>query len=631
MAEFNVILEINYHIKKNDDKNSTDNINDNKNSTDNINDNKNSTDNICVVFKVNENNNTNIIQWDITDLKFYEEFIKISFKDLFKEKLIRNELDDQYPLKILNDNKIGYLVEKYYSLIYSKNGSDVEYSNNKFNFNIKIKNDVSYELAKNIFDLMSIPELKVSKRIISLKLIFENFNGSYKLSYDFTNKYKIPNLEIFNLFKKEFKNDFYTDRINVKGNGNGELEKPDEIYNKNIQIKEKIDIIIDYELEFVDCYFEGCESWIDKNKSKVEAKSLFKDNPTNSIFIPTQFSPQFYKILFLENVQFVNCHFGILKDEKKEESKIETKTKIDFSGSIFEKDVSFENSTFYNKALFLDTTFRGNTNFHNTRFLKLVDFFEAQFYQKTIFYKTDFLEKSVFAKTIFHENVLFTYSTINTMILRQTDFKKGFDFSLCSSIDNLQIFNIYYYDKSYITVDSERTYNTENKKKEYEKNVTEEAIIPLINKKETYRIFKNQLDKIGDYTTALDFKKLEMKTYQQFTDLKSNEKIILWFNKCSNDFDSNWIQGVAFTFGCGILFSYLTLINTDNYFWDICLKNFSFDKVFTNLIKFMSPIHDLHYIENQSVVAYLFDFLGRIFVGYGIYQTIQAFRKYKSK
>ena len=612
MAEFNVILEINYHIKKNDDKNSTDNINDNKNSTDNI----------CVVFKVNENNNTNIIQWDITDLKFYEEFIKISFKDLFKEKLIRNELDDQYPLKILNDNKIGYLVEKYYSLIYSKNGSDVEYSNNKFNFNIKIKNDVSYELAKNIFDLMSIPELKSNKCIKSLKLIFENFNGSYKLSYDFTNKYKIPNLEIFNLFKKEFNNVFYTDRINV-GNGNEESEEPDEIYNKNIQIKEKIDIIIDYELEFVDCYFEGCESWIDKNKSKVEAKSLFKDNPTNSRLIPTQFSPQFYKILFLENVQFVNCHFGILKDEKKEESKIETKTKIDFSGSIFEKDVSFENSTFYNKALFLDTTFRGNTNFKNTRFLKLVDFFEAKFLQKTIFYKTDFLEKSVFAKTIFHENVLFTYSTINTMILRQTDFIKGFDFSLCSSIDSIQIFNIKYNDDKYSKPDIVES--------DYESSVRFIGDIPLFNKKETYRIFKNQLDKIGDYTTALDFKKLEMKTYQQFTDLKSNEKIILWFNKCSNDFDSNWIQGVAFTFGCGILFSYLTLINTDNYFWDICLKNFSFDKVFTNLIKFMSPIHDLHYIENQSAVAYLFDFLGRIFVGYGIYQTIQAFRKYKSK
>ena len=625
MNEFNVILEINYHIKKNDDKNSTDNINDNKNSTDNI----------CVVLDVNEND-TNIIHWSITDLKFYEALKKLNiykYDNIFEFIRSLESIDppDQANINILKDNYFDKLVEKYYHLFnYNNTKSDLA-KYNQFNFTIIIKNDVSYELAIIIFKLMNIPDIKSNKCIKSLKLIFENFNGSYKLSYDFTNKYKTPNLEIFNLFKKEFKNDFYTDRINVKGNGNGELEKPDEIYNKYIQIKEKIDIIIDYELEFVDCYFEGCESWIDKNKSTVEAKYLFKDNPTNSRLIPTQFSPQFYKIWFLENVQFVNCHFGILKDEKKEESKIETKTKIDFSGSIFEKDVSFENSTFYNKALFLDTTFRGNTNFKNTRFLKLVDFFEAQFYQKTIFYKTDFLEKSVFAKTIFHENVLFTYSTINTMNLRQTDFIKGFDFSLCSSIDNLQIFNIYYYDKNYNTVDSERTYNTVNKKKEYEKNVTEQAIIPLINKKETYRIFKNQLDKIGDYTTALDFKKLEMKTYQQFTDLKSNEKIILWFNKCSNDFDSNWIQGVAFTFGCGILFSYLTLINTDNYVWDIFFNNVSFDEISTNLIKFMSPIHDLHYIENQSAVAYLFDFLGRIFVGYGIYQTIQAFRKYKSK
>ena len=629
MNEFNVILEINYHIKKNDDKNSTDNINDNKNSTDNINDNKNSTDNICVVFKVKENNNTNIIQWAITDLNFYEALKKLNiykYDNIFEFIRSLESIDphDQANINILKDNYFDKLVEKYYHLFNYNTESDLA-KYNQFNFTIIIKNDVSYELAIIIFKLMNIPDIKSNKCIKSLKLIFENFNGSYKLSYDFTNKYKIPNLEIFNilsLFKKEFNNVFYTGRIYV-GNGNEELEEPDEIYNKYIQIKEKIDIIIDYELEFVDCYFEGCESWIDKNKSKVEAKSLFKDNPTNSIFISTQFSPQFYKIWFLENVQFVNCHFGILKDEKKEESKIETKTKIDFSGSIFEKDVSFENSTFYNKTLFLDTTFRGNTNFKNTRFLKLVDFFEAQFYHKTIFYKTDFLEKSVFAKTIFHENVLFTYSTINTMILRQTDFIKGFDFSLCSSIDSIQIFNIKYNDDKYSIPNIVES--------DYESSVRFIGDIPIFNKKETYRIFKNQLDKIGDYTTALDFKKLEMKTYQQFTDLKSFEKIILWFNKCSNDFDSNWIQGVAFTFGCGILFSYLTLIYTDNYFWDICLKNFSFDKVFTNLIKFMSPIHDLHYIENQSAVAYLFDFLGRIFVGYGIYQTIQAFRKYKSK
>ena len=619
MAEYNVILEINYHIKKNDDKNSTDNINDDKNSTDKI----------CVVLDVKEND-TNIIHWSITDLKFYEALKKLNiykYDNIFEFIRSLESIDppDQANINILKDNYFDKLVEKYYHLFnYNNTKSDLA-KYNQFNFTIIIKNDVSYELAIIIFKLMNIPDIKSNKCIKSLKLIFENFNGSYKLSYDFTNKYKTPNLEIFNilsLFKKEFNNVFYTGRINV-GNGNEESEEPDEIYNKYIQIKEKIDIIIDYELEFVDCYFEGCESWIDKNKSKVEAKSQFKDNPTNSILISTQFSPQFYKIWFLENVQFVNCHFGILKDEKKEESKIETKTKIDFSGSIFEKDVSFENSTFYNKALFLDTTFRGNTNFKNTRFLKLVDFFEAQFYQKTIFYKTDFLEKSVFAKTIFHENVLFTYSTINTMILRQTDFIKGFDFSLCSSIDSIQIFNIKYNDDKYSIPNIVES--------DYESSVRFIGDIPLFNKKETYRIFKNQLDKIGDYTTALDFKKLEMKTYQQFTDLKSFEKIILWFNKCSNDFDSNWIQGVAFTFGCGILFSYLTLINTDNYVWDICFNNVSFDEISTNLIKFMSPIHDLHYIENQSAVAYLFDFLGRIFVGYGIYQTIQAFRKYKSK
>jgi hypothetical protein len=48
-------------------------------------------------------------------------------------------------------------------------------------------------------------------------------------------------------------------------------------------------------------------------------------------------------------------------------------------------------------------------------------------------------------------------------------------------------------------------------------------------------------------------------------------------------------------------------------------------------LEFLNPTHKFDYIQEDGLTTrfYLFDFIGRIFVGYGIYQFIQAFRKYK--
>ena len=48
-------------------------------------------------------------------------------------------------------------------------------------------------------------------------------------------------------------------------------------------------------------------------------------------------------------------------------------------------------------------------------------------------------------------------------------------------------------------------------------------------------------------------------------------------------------------------------------------------------ITFLLPTHNFDFLNTEinCSLFYFFDFLGRIFVSYGIYQTIQAFRKYK--
>ena len=518
--------------------------------------------------------------------------------------------------------KFNDLFINYYSLIYTKNTSgeltDILYKNNKFNFTIIIKKDVLYYFADIIFNLMNIYRLNTSKLINSFKYKFENFNVAYNLNIDLN--YNPLGFETFSFTQFLFP-------LN-KENDETKREDRDMLKNKNNQGNDITYLSIYYDIEFIDCIFQ-----IINNQIKLGVNTLIS-----------------YRIEFSENVSFINCHFDILKDEKNVESTIETKTKIDFSCFIFKKDVSFINSTFYQKTLFIGTIFMGNTKFHNTRFLKLVDFFDVEFPKCIIFYKIDFLEKSVFAKTKFHQNVLFTYSTIKTMILRQTVFEKGFDFSLCSSIESLQIFNIKYNDNNYLAESINES--------EYENSVTIKGDIPLINKKETYRIFKHHLEKVGDHTAALDFKSLEMKTYTKIIFSKwnkfnkwnkfknwdkikkliklINETLILLLNKWSNNFESSWILGVIFTLGCGILFYYLTLLSTSKYTFYFSIPNIDLDEI-KNFIDFMNPLHnpnnlEIFNIKNEKEFApYIWDFIGRIFVGYGIYQTIQAFRKFKSK
>lgn len=48
--------------------------------------------------------------------------------------------------------------------------------------------------------------------------------------------------------------------------------------------------------------------------------------------------------------------------------------------------------------------------------------------------------------------------------------------------------------------------------------------------------------------------------------------------------------------------------------------------------QFLIPTHKFDYLgvkQTDSPLFYVFDFFGRIAVGYGIYQFIQAFRKFK--
>ncbi|MDO5105100.1 pentapeptide repeat-containing protein [Capnocytophaga sp.] len=111
---------------------------------------------------------------------------------------------------------------------------------------------------------------------------------------------------------------------------------------------------------------------------------------------------------------------------------------------------------------------------------------------------------------------------------------------------------------------------------------------------------------------------------------QEKDRVLLWFNKNSNDFGTNWMVGVNFTFIVGLITYLLILIPISHK-----LKpNFEPEGIGLFLRYYgelLNPLkwNDIKPFEQElGSWQYIIAFIGRIFIGYGYYQTIQAFRKY---
>jgi len=299
-------------------------------------------------------------------------------------------------------------------------------------------------------------------------------------------------------------------------------------------------------------------------------------------------------------------------------------------------DTDFSDVTFENKIRIQKSRFHRFLVFNNTTFKSLIDFWSTDFYEKVIFYKTDFESTAVFSAATFSENVLFTYTLLaKQVIFRGTSIKKGIDLSLAMNQGNLSIFD-------FIVSDFDSVMENLDKA-EYEKNVGEKGEIPIKNKRETFRIIKRTFENNSDYIHSLDYKKLELKTYKSILNQKISindekwksriDKSILQLNKCSNNYGTRFDTGILFTILVGLIFYYLSFISSKQFSFSLCYANWNKETseiYWTNFIRFLNPTHNDSYLGSKNTILfYLFDYLGRISVGYGLYQTIQAFRKYK--
>lgn len=121
---------------------------------------------------------------------------------------------------------------------------------------------------------------------------------------------------------------------------------------------------------------------------------------------------------------------------------------------------------------------------------------------------------------------------------------------------------------------------------------------------------------------------------------KWNDKIALFLNRISNSHGQNWILALIFTLLSSLIFFILYVISLQNTF-DFRLifnsKGYQFLNTpildyFKYYFEFLNPTHRFNFITDDINFASSFwDFLGRTFTGYGIYQLIAAFRKHGKK
>ena len=252
---------------------------------------------------------------------------------------------------------------------------------------------------------------------------------------------------------------------------------------------------------------------------------------------------------------------------------------IKFSTTLqFNRTLFNENS--YYRSIIIDT---GKIYFNNSFFNQLVEF-----------------RKSVFQNSVF-TNVLFKYTANFTNAkLRQTDFT-GAIFKEIGLFKNCEI---------------------------------------DISNRETFRIVKHELLKLNNKIDALTYHEKEMRAYSEELKLKNwrtsfTEKFILFMNRISNGFGLNWLRGIIYTIVAALIFFIPYLL---------CLKNPYFEwgweswKAFWEVsgqtvkyyIEFFYAAHKFDFMDQYepSGFAYVLDMVGRIFITYGYYQTVQAFRKY---
>jgi len=154
------------------------------------------------------------------------------------------------------------------------------------------------------------------------------------------------------------------------------------------------------------------------------------------------------------------------------------------------------------------------------------------------------------------------------------------------------------------------------------------TIKPELDKlKHTFFLLRNIYSSKGVEYETRHFQRLINYVYQMQSAFTRKERRALWWAHISNDFGTDYERGIAFTLSVGLLF-YLALLGiltaTGRLEYDP-ENSLATIAHFFDLINVTKWKYDFFELGNDHIVN-ITVYIARIFIGYGIYQTIAAFR-----
>jgi hypothetical protein len=355
---------------------------------------------------------------------------------------------------------------------------------------------------------------------------------------------------------------------------------------------------------------------------------------------------QFVSVGSFNHISHIRFEFSVseLYETRLKEVGVNSNDKIEFLNIFFRNKFIFNNRKIFKPALefvkcyfyfnpsFRDKIFENKIRFrlceferiymNNVTFNEYLEFYNCLFFGKAIISKCSFNENVVFTKSTFHSNCLFTYSNFEKLgIFSRAKFhdkhKNPTALDLSQAIINGQLifFDTILGDYKAFKIDSDSI--------SFDKTISEGDVIPMQNKRETFRIIKHQLLQQNNVIEAEKYDKLEKQTllyetYKNFKIKNMSNLFLLLLNKYSNNYKTSWLYALIFTLSVASISHSILSISESNDFCD-GLK----------FIKLLNPIDFSFYSDAHSGKIYTVYFLAKISIGFGIYQLIQAFRKYK--
>ncbi|WP_418499571.1 pentapeptide repeat-containing protein [Flagellimonas sp.] len=294
-------------------------------------------------------------------------------------------------------------------------------------------------------------------------------------------------------------------------------------------------------------------------------------------------------------------------------------------------DAKLHNASFSNSSFDQDVKF-DRMKLSYDKFGSARSFTECQF-QSAYFNEVDFGERCFFNGSIFNKNALFIFCGNGLETLA--------DFSGCRFFKD-----VYFNSTQFKSLTSKNSYffgmcsfeETKFKEIEFERNIFEKAaffdgieISELDScSRKTLRTIKQELQRTENRIDYNIFKAAELNAYKK--ELKKNqweEAFILWLNNLSSKHGLNWLRSSIFTLTIAML-SYIAYFITENYSSEVSLNIDSINYFLIGYFKFLIPTYNPPFQNGLSLwFQYLPYIIGKIFITYGIYQTIQAFRKFR--